>query len=114
MNRGRKTSPINRALVACDGNGNGCVLAHHGEALEYVLSEWSRALDGIGLDDAPHGLRIWEGVLVSTGSAVFHGGEIDENLEGRFRELTAEEWDAVSGGYSEKIDVLLRVIWSRS
>lgn len=89
-----------RALIASDGNGNGCVISYVGEGIHYMLSETSQRLDDIGLDDAPQGLRIWEGR--ARGGEVTHGLEGtdygDVYLVGAFRELTSLEWDAVIKG----------------
>ena len=98
----RDWSKPSRAVVACDGDGNGCLLFFVGAHIESLRDEVGSRLDDLGLDDAPLGLSIWEGVM--------RGGErystpdgtdyADTYLEGKFRELTAEEWKAVMFKYA--------------
>jgi hypothetical protein len=82
------------ALVASNGK-TGVVLACDGRGIEYFVDGLGGALDDLGLDDAPEGLSIWEGVLRSTRS---YEGEHDAHLEGAFRPLTAEERARVVAG----------------
>lgn len=87
-----KTDSI--ALIACDGGGNGCVLAHDGAGIEADFEhESSAALDNHGLDDAPEGLSIWEGRMDASKYWTDCGYEYDASLEGTFRDLTPEEWE---------------------
>lgn len=87
------------AVVACDGHGNGCVLYTGGPAVACELSEVSRDLSDIGLDDAPRGLSVWCGKAVTNRSGEY-GQETDFELVGQFRSLTPEEQTAVLAGRS--------------
>ena len=89
--------PVSRAVIA-NGRSNGCVVwwtgAHlHNEIHEAGLSD----LGDLGLDDAPHGISVWEGYYHYTNSlgpeGVNEGGEAIP--QGVFRAPTAEEWAAI-------------------
>lgn len=88
------------ALVACDGQGNGCVLQTGGPAVAMALEEWGRGLSDIGLDDAPKGLSVWFGRLVDTtsGATSDHPEEPDAELHGFFEPLTSKQWDQLKSG----------------
>jgi hypothetical protein len=49
------------AVVACDGHGNGVVLSYGGP-IEYEIDAVGTTLSDLGLDDAPWGISIWEGI----------------------------------------------------
>lgn len=84
------------AVIACDGDGNGCVLHTVGPHVTHELDEIGRALGDIGLDDAPEGISIWEGKIKTSGPD--HDGEYDAWLDGTFREPTDDEWAAIRAG----------------
>lgn len=84
--------PESWAIIA-NNNGQGCVLVYGGGAsLRHALEEsgWY-ALDDLGLDDAPEGISVWEGRYVSMGG----DDSIEVKPDGRFRSLTASEWERV-------------------
>lgn len=90
---------VNRAVIASDGAGNGAVLFWEGADFEHEIgSEYFDELSDLGLDDAPHGLRIWEGRYVYTNCS----GETDEGYysvpKGKFRELNDTEWEHMKRG----------------
>jgi len=81
------------AIVACDGKGHGTVLFTAGPHVRSFIEEvGTSALGDLGLDDAPHGLSVWEGCII--------GGGRDEHtkLSGTFRKLTAQEIVSVTLG----------------
>jgi hypothetical protein len=85
--------PADRALVACDGDGHGCVLQYVGAGLQYMLEEGAgRELVDLGFDDAPDGISVWEGRLATSEMWTDCGREYDCELVGTFRELTDDEW----------------------
>jgi hypothetical protein len=87
-----------RALIGCDGDGNGALLAWIGESLEYEIDGIGKALADLGLDDAPEGLSIWEGTYVGRRYDTMDGTEYETEVQGTFRDLTDEEWDALKRG----------------
>jgi hypothetical protein len=89
-----------KAVIACDGTGQGCVLYTVGAHVAMDLREIGRGLDDIGLDDAPAGISIWEGkttadYYLGLGS---YDSEPATQLEGAFRTPTDEEWVAIRAG----------------
>lgn len=87
------------AVVACDGNGNGCVLWTVGAHVAFEMWEVGLTqLGDLGLDDAPLGISVWEGK--------YHwqpgGWECPQDGEmypkGTFRPPTDEEWTAIREG----------------
>ena len=88
--------------------GQGCVLAYGGGAtLRHEIEEVGcRALDDLGLDDAPEGISVWEGRYTTTGNSG-HPGYYDESMEthpfGRFRALTDDDWRCLREQNHEKI-----------
>lgn len=91
-----------KALIACDGSGNGAVIETGGPAVPLYAEGLcgSLTLEDYGLDNAPEGLSIWEGRYVSIrGEDTPNGyGETDIFLEGDFRELNAEERKSLAAG----------------
>lgn len=83
------------AVVACEGNGFGCVLYTVGPHVFCLMEDVGRALGSIGLDDAPAGISVWEG---KTESYKSYYGEQDVYLEGEYRDPTPEEWKAIQAG----------------
>jgi hypothetical protein len=78
-------SQINRAVVASDGQGHGCVLWYQGNAIQKLIEKQDLCyLPDLGLDLAPHGIWIWEG-----GTATCNN---DMWLRGTFRPLDDGEW----------------------
>lgn len=85
------------AVVACDGDGHGCVLHTVGPHVAFDMREIGRDLDDLGLDDAPAGISIWEGVTAGGGYAG-DGDYHDTYLSGAFRAPTDDEWKAIREG----------------
>lgn len=81
------------AVVACDGRGNGCVLWYGGGAtLRYEIEEVGcRALDDLGLDDAPVGISVWVGRYVAEPCGVYEV-DIETRPHGKFRRPHKSEW----------------------
>ena len=77
------------AVVACDGNGHGCVLFTVGPHIAAELEDVGRVLGDIGLDDAPAGISVWQGRYISSRN---YWGVVDGSLEGEFRNPTPAEW----------------------
>jgi hypothetical protein len=82
------------AVVTCR-NGEGSVLWWVGGHIDFELSEAGMvSLGDLGLDNAPDGLSIWEGVYdYHRDQSYFHddGGWTEAN--GDFRRPTEEEWE---------------------
>lgn len=84
-----------RAVVANDSGGKGLVLWYVGGHLNLEISEAGMGphLDELGLDDAPDGISVWEGIYTYKGSSRYG---LDEGAEsspkGSFRPPTDEEW----------------------
>ncbi len=91
-----------RAVVACDGSGNGVVIWYVGGHLAMEIEEGacSRSIDSLGLDHAPEGISIWEGIYHWTkGEDTVNGYfEPEPFAVGKFREPTQEEWIEITGG----------------
>ncbi len=86
------------ALIACDGEGHGCVLETFGPAVPGLNDDTGRGhLDDFGLDDAPKGLSVWIGNLQTWRCGAW-GEEWDAELRGEFRSLTPEEWKRLAAG----------------
>lgn len=83
-----------RALVACDGGGNGVVLWWVGLDLWVEMETPGLALEELGLDDAPLGLSVWEGRYDSVPCDPFDDAMMSRPV-GTFRDLTAPEAEAV-------------------
>lgn len=89
-----------RAVVACTQGGAGVVLWSFGGGIEALMDGTGPVLQDLGLDDAPPGISIWEGVV--------GGGEWSPGIEdyadiypeGTFRAPTDEEWVAIRAGRS--------------
>ncbi len=99
---GSKPEPeptVSRAVIANGrSNGNGCVVWWTGTHLHYEIHEAGLSdLSDLGLDDAPHGISVWEGYYHYTQDfspeGVNEGGEAIPH--GVFRAPTAEEWAAI-------------------
>lgn len=93
----RSPRPISRAVIA-NSNGNGAVLWCAGPCIENEVREVSSRLDDLGLDDAPHGISIWEGRYVWRSTSWENHLEGDSGPEGAFRAPNDEEWQAIREG----------------
>jgi hypothetical protein len=80
------------ALVACN-NGKGVLLAFDGDGIEADVEALGlgRVVEPVVVE-VPDGLSIWEGHL-ATYRCGERGEEYEAQLEGKFRPLTAEEWE---------------------
>jgi hypothetical protein len=78
-------SEVGAALVASDGNGNGCLLGHRG-GWWHDLLEHQPSIGMLGLGLAPRGLSVWFGRLVG------------RELDGAFRPLLSGEVIALVAG----------------
>lgn len=81
-----------KAVVACDGRGNGCVLWTAGPHVRMEVEENGfEQLCDLGLDDAPLGISVWEGRYEYR--ATTHPDEgCESDPVGKFRRPTDEEW----------------------
>jgi len=87
------------AVVACDANGHGCVLWTAGPHVSSLTDEAGVSdLSDLGLDDAPEGISIWEGIIKTVHTHTPDANEYDSWLEGSFRKPTIEEWDSIRRG----------------
>ena len=71
--------------------------------VEDYFTDFGRHIEDLGLDDAPEGISVWEGDLVTTESWTDCGKEYDTELEPAnredpFRDLTDAEWAAIRTG----------------
>lgn len=99
LDEGAERRTVSRALIA-NGRHRGCVLQYKGPGIENEIDECGLyGLDDLGLDDAPEGLSIWEGMLHTrrVGNPI-DGEEWEGELVGTFRPLTADEWGILTGG----------------
>lgn len=87
-------SKPSKAVIACDGDGRGIVLWYTGAHLCGEICEHGCGvfLDDLGLDDAPEGISVWEGIYRGTRHETTDGVEYDTEVSGSFREPTTEEW----------------------
>lgn len=88
-----------KGVIACDGEGRGCVLWAVGAHLRFEMEECRLfGLGDLGLDDAPAGVSIWEGKFIwqSGGWECPQDGEMFP--KGAFRSPTDEEWEAIRAG----------------
>ena len=90
-----------RAIIACDGNGNGVVLTAVGERLRIEIEEHGlRHLSDLGLDDAPQGISVWEGTYVWSPGPFECPEDGCCNAVGTFRVPTDEELRAARDGHN--------------
>jgi hypothetical protein len=79
-----------KAVVA-SSNGVGCVLYTVGPHVANDLENIGSDLSDIGLDNAPDGISVWEGITA--------GDSHDSWLEGKFRAPTEVEWASIRHGH---------------
>lgn len=70
-----------------------------GVHVRFDLVEHGLGFEDLGLDDAPDGISIWEGVTKG-GQYIGDGEYSDPYLDGTFRQPTDEEWAAIRAGRS--------------
>lgn len=87
------------ALIANHKNGGIIVSARPNCALYWEISEIGTVrLDDFGLDLAPEGLSIWEGVSVWRPGGYECPQDGQTEFEGEFRRLNTEEWAKLASG----------------
>lgn len=88
-----------KGVIACDGNGNGCVLWAVGAHLRFELEERGLSgLDALGLDDAPCGISVWEGKYLWQPGSWEYPQDGSTLPNGAFRAPTDDEWQAIRAG----------------
>lgn len=85
---------IRKALVA-NHQGTGIVIYVSDSTFSEALDSVSWKLDDVGLDDAPDGISVWEGVMQTIWVTK---EESDFVLKGTFRQPTIEEWNHLASG----------------
>jgi hypothetical protein len=86
-------------VIANDAGGHGCVLWAVGAHLRFEIEECGlRQLGDLGLDDAPHGIAIWEGKYLWTPGGWENPDDGEMHPVGKFRAPTHEEWAAIREG----------------
>lgn len=89
-------SKASLAVVASDGSGHGCVLWTAGPHISSLLRDAGVSdLADLGLDDAPEGISVWEGVVRGHKHETMDGTEYETTTEGTFRDPTEEEWASI-------------------
>jgi len=86
------------AVIASNGQGNGCILWHVGGHIVNETESVGFNLADLGLDDAPFGLSIWEGKFINYDHSMVDGHEYEAEPSGIFRNPTFEEWAAIIAG----------------
>jgi hypothetical protein len=86
-------SKPSKAVVA--NMGVGCALWTIGPHVQSMIDNLGHALQDLGLDDAPDGISVWEGVLKTVHIVLPDANEDESWLEGSFREPTEEEWSFI-------------------
>lgn len=89
-----------RAVVALGqdsqgGPATGCVLWHVGHHIHQEIEVVGVDLSNLGLDDAPIGISIWEGIFLYNKSGYPGEEELDAVASGSFRAPTPEEWNLI-------------------
>lgn len=89
------------ALLAVGCDGNVVVLQHFGPAIDWHVDAYSANADELGLEglcnDLDPGVYIWEGGMGSVKYETLDGTEWDHEVTGEVRDLTLDEWAALSG-----------------
>lgn len=83
---------VSKAVVACDGCGNGAILFYFGSGFESDIECGIADLGDFGLDDAPLGISIWEGKHIWCPGGYECPDDGDFSLDGKFRNPTEKEW----------------------
>lgn len=89
---------LSRAVVAADGIGHGCLLWWIGLGLSIEHEAGLTALDDLGLDDAPHGISIWEGRYIYTRDNEPYVESYSAEAKGAFRAPDDLEWQEIRAG----------------
>ena len=85
-------SKPSKAVVVV-GEAGGCVLFSAGPHLDSLMHDAGLSdLSDLGLDDAPDGISIWEGVVKGRRYETVDGYEYESDTVGSFRAPTDEEW----------------------
>jgi len=99
-----KQKPESRAVVA-NGCSQGVALWWWGQHIDCEVDAFGDGLTDLGLDDAPHGVSVWEGHYVYTTVQYIEHVEHESAPVGNFRAPTDTEWDAIRRGVSPWADL---------
>jgi hypothetical protein len=95
----RRKKARSKAVIAANDKGFGCVVWYVGPGLTNEIEEVGlHELGDLGLDDAPEGISVWEGVFVWQPGPYEHPDDGDLVPSGTFRKPTDEEWIAIREG----------------
>lgn len=87
-----------KAVVACR-QGYGIVLWTAGPHVNQHIEELGVTdLGELGLDDAPDGITVWEGMLELAPYGHYPPDVVKHELRGAFRQPTDTEWAAIRNG----------------
>lgn len=94
--KAEETVGLNKAVVASDGIGNGCIICYVGNSLhnEIYGARFTDLCD-LGLDEAPQGVSIWEGSYIWQGDRDGPGGTMLTSANSAFRAPTEAEWTCI-------------------
>ena len=99
------------AVVANDDLGSGCVLWTGGPHVRFEIEEGgSHTLADLGLDNAPVGISIWEGIYVWWPGGYESPDDGGSKPAGIFRKPTENEWKAIKQGVSPWDETIM---WGR-
>lgn len=92
----KATDILPSKAVVVNGTHSGCVLFYAGRHITEEIEETGlHTLSDLGLDDAPFGINIWEGVYVWVPGNWEYPQDVESRPEGSFRPPTNEEWQAI-------------------
>ena len=97
-----KEPKLNKAVIACDGRGNGCVIYCIGDiiSLKVIDLDFCKSnLEDLNFEDAPHGISIWEGIYNIKKNNVYNT-DYYALPKGTFRNPTEEEWKCIMNNKS--------------
>jgi hypothetical protein len=88
-----------KAVIAANHKGFGCVVWYVGPGLINEIEEAGlQELGDLGLDDAPEGISVWEGIYVWSRGPYECPEDGDSAPVGAFRRPSDEEWIAIREG----------------
>lgn len=99
--------PSRAVIVQGPGKKSGCVLYAAGPHIRMMMED-GQDLESLGLDDAPEGISIWEGVTGGGNYSHGMGDYCDLYLTGKFRDPTQNEWDYIKSKLSPWSDEFWR------
>ena len=87
-----------KAVIASDG-GDGRVLWYVGGSLRASIDEGGvTCLADLGLDDAPHGISVWEGSYIWSPGGYEYPEDGNLDPSGKFRAPNDAEWEYIKEG----------------